>query len=99
MIAKLVTQAKTRLEAIDAQTEALDAFTIEGIRHNIPFLAAIMQNPRWRSGKFSTAFIADEFPKGFERIAPTGAMAHNIAAVAAASTTCSASATAKSRDN
>src|SRR5271154_3293651 len=43
MIAKLVTHAKTRLEAIDAQTEALDAFTIEGIRHNIPFLAAIMQ--------------------------------------------------------
>jgi len=51
MIAKLVTHAKTRLAAIDAQSEALDAFTIEGIRHNIPFLAAIMQHPRWRAGK------------------------------------------------
>src|SRR3984957_11149685 len=84
MIAKLVTHAKPRLEAIDAQADALDAFTIEGIRHNIPFLAAIMQHPRWRSGKLSTAFIAEEFPKGFERIAPTGAVARTIAGVAAA---------------
>ena len=84
MIAKLVTHADTRAEAIDAQADALDAFTIEGIRHNIPFLAAIMQHPRWRSGKLSTAFIAEEFPKGFERIAPTGAVARTIAGVAAA---------------
>ncbi len=84
MIAKLVTHAKTRLEAIDAQAVALDAFTIEGIRHNIPFLAAIMQNPRWRSGKLSTAFIAEEFPGGFERVPPTGAVARSIAGVAAA---------------
>src|SRR5271163_739131 len=84
MIAKLVTHAPTRLQAIDTQSEALDAFTIEGIRHNIPFLAAIMQHPRWRAGKLSTAFITEEFPKGFERVPPTGEMAHSIAAVAAA---------------
>src|SRR5271154_2832256 len=84
MIAKLVPPAKTRLEAIEAQADALDAFTIEGIRHNIPFLAAIMQNARWRSGKISTAFIAEEFPKGFERTAPAGAVARAIACVAAA---------------
>ena len=84
MIAKLVTRAKTREQAIDAQADALDAFTIEGIRHNIPFLAAIMQHPRWRAGKLSTAFIAEEFPRGFERVTPTGAMARAIAAVAAA---------------
>ena len=84
MIAKLVTHAKTRPAAIEAQSDALDAFTIEGIRHNIPFLAAIMQHPRWRAGNLSTAFIAEEFPKGFERLPPTGEMAHGIAAVAAA---------------
>ena len=84
MIAKLVTHAATRLEAIDAQAEALDAFTIEGIRHNIPFLAAIMQHPRWRAGKLSTAFIAEEYPRGFERTPPAGEVAHAIAAVAAA---------------
>jgi propionyl-CoA carboxylase alpha chain len=84
MIAKLVTHAGTRAAAIDAQAEALDAFTIEGIRHNIPFLAAVMQHPRWRAGKLSTAFIAEEFPHGFERTTPKGPVAHAIAAVAAA---------------
>jgi propionyl-CoA carboxylase alpha chain len=84
MIAKLVTHAKTRRDAIEAQTAALDAFTIEGIRHNIPFLAAIMQRPRWRDGKLSTAFIAEEFRGGFERTAPEGEIARAIACVAAA---------------
>jgi propionyl-CoA carboxylase alpha chain len=84
MIAKLVTHAKTRSVAIDAQADALDAFTIEGIRHNIPFLAAIMAHPRWREGKLSTGFIAEEFPRGFEHTEPTGAMARAMAGVAVA---------------
>src|ERR1700720_2510556 len=84
MIAKLVTHAKTRSVAIDAQANALDAFTIEGIRHNIPFLAAIMAHPRWRDGKLSTGFIAEEFPRGFEHTPPTGVMARAMAAVAVA---------------
>src|SRR5206468_10340573 len=70
MIAKLVTHAKTREAAIDAQSDALDAFAIEGIRHNIPFLAALMAHPRWRAGKLSTGFIAEEFPDGFYNLAP-----------------------------
>ena len=65
MIAKLVTHAPTREAAIDAQADALDAFVIDGIRHNIPFLAALMAHPRWRAGKLSTGFIAEEFPDGF----------------------------------
>src|SRR5882724_2865582 len=56
MIAKLVTQAPTRAAAIDAMSEALDAFSIEGVRHNIPFLAALMAHPRWQAGKLSTGF-------------------------------------------
>src|SRR6187401_2170007 len=68
MIAKLVTHAKTREAAIDAQAEALDAFAIDGIRHNIPFLAALMAHPRWRAGKLSTGFIAEEFPQGFQAV-------------------------------
>ena len=51
---------------------ALDAFVIDGIRHNMPFLSALMQHPRWRSGRLSTGFIAEEFPKGFPRV-PTKA--------------------------
>ena len=66
MIAKLVTHAPTRDAAIDAQADALDAFVIDGIRHNIPFLSALMQHPRWRAGRLSTGFIAEEFPDGFQ---------------------------------
>lgn len=84
MIAKLVTHAPTRLEAIDAQAEALDAFAIDGIQHNIPFLTALMQHPRWRSGEISTGFIKEEFPGGFQPRAPEGAEAKVLAAVAAA---------------
>jgi propionyl-CoA carboxylase alpha chain len=84
LIAKLVTHAPTRLQAVDAQADALDAFTIEGIRHNIPFLAAVMVHPRWRAARLSTGFIAEEFPRGFERVAPTAADARKIAAVAGA---------------
>jgi propionyl-CoA carboxylase alpha chain len=65
MIAKLVTHASDRLGAIEAQATALDAFIIDGIRHNIPFLSALMQHPRWREGRLSTGFIAEEFPDGF----------------------------------
>ena len=54
MIAKLVTHAPTRDAAIEAQADALDAFAIDGIRHNIPFLAALMQHKRWQAGKLST---------------------------------------------
>ncbi|MGL4438650.1 MAG: acetyl-CoA carboxylase biotin carboxylase subunit, partial [Bosea sp. (in: a-proteobacteria)] len=62
MIAKLVTWAPSRLEAIEAQARALDAFAIDGIRHNIPFLATMMGQERWRSGNLSTGYIAEEFP-------------------------------------
>ena len=65
MIAKLCTHAHTRADAISAMAGALDAFYIEGIRHNVPFLSAIMENPRWQSGALSTGFIDEEFPSGF----------------------------------
>jgi propionyl-CoA carboxylase alpha chain len=84
LIAKLVTHAKNREQAVDAQADALDAFVVEGIRHNIPFLAAVMAHPRWRAGKLSTAFIAEEYPRGFERTSPDEGASRRIAAVAAA---------------
>ncbi|GGD43600.1 acetyl-CoA carboxylase biotin carboxylase subunit [Croceicoccus pelagius] len=71
MIAKLVTWAPTRDEAADLQIKALDAFEIEGLGHNIDFLSAIMQHPRFRSGELTTGFIAEEYPEGFEG-APAG---------------------------
>ena len=65
MIAKLVTWAPTRDEAADLQVEALDAFRIEGLGHNVDFLSAIMQHPRFRAGELTTGFIAEEYPEGF----------------------------------
>jgi propionyl-CoA carboxylase alpha chain len=84
MIAKLVTHAPSRAAAIAAQSDALDAFVIDGIRHNVPFLAALMAHPRWQAGKLSTGFIAEEFPGGFHAAAPQGETAKVLAAVAAA---------------
>jgi propionyl-CoA carboxylase alpha chain len=84
MIAKLVTHAPTREQAVAAQSHALDAFVIDGIRHNISFLAALMAHPRWQAGKLSTGFIAEEFPDGFHGIAAQGEVAQTLAAVAAA---------------
>ncbi len=84
LIAKLITHAPTRDGAIEAQAQALDAFAIEGIRHNIPFLAALMQHKRFRAGRLSTAFIAEEYPGGFAAHLPEGEDAQVLAAVAAA---------------
>ena len=83
MIAKLVTHAPDRLAAIDAQAAALDAFVIDGIRHNVPFLAALMQHPRWREGRLSTGFIAEEFPEGFHSLIAKGEAELRLAVVAA----------------
>ncbi|MBV9530606.1 MAG: acetyl/propionyl/methylcrotonyl-CoA carboxylase subunit alpha [Bradyrhizobium sp.] len=84
MIAKLVTHGPSRAAAIEAQSTALDAFYVDGIRHNIPFLSALMNHPRWREGKLSTGFIAEEFPRGFSAHPPEGEIARRLAAVSAA---------------
>jgi len=54
------------------------------VRHNIPFLASLMQHPRWREGRLSTGFIAEEYPDGFHASLPAGETARTLAAVAAA---------------
>jgi propionyl-CoA carboxylase alpha chain len=84
MIAKLVTHAADRASAVAAMADALDAFAIEGVEHNVPFLAATMQNGSFRAGKLSTGFIAEEFPDGFHGIVPEGEVLLALAAVAAA---------------
>ena len=82
MIAKLCTWAPDRIAAVDAMGEALDAFVVDGINHNMPFLAALMRHPRWREGRLSTAFIAEEYPDGFSPEVPGEAEVRTIAAVA-----------------
>ena len=65
MIAKLCTWGKDRATAIEAMSEALGSFEIEGIGHNLPFLSAVMDHERFRSGNITTAFIEEEYPDGF----------------------------------
>ena len=65
MIAKLCTWAPTRSEAIAHMRKALDGFEVEGIGHNLPFLSAVMDHPRFIKGDITTAFIEEEYPEGF----------------------------------
>ena len=84
MIAKLCTWAPSRGEAIEAMRQALDTFEVEGIGHNLPFLSAVMDHPRFIEGAMTTAFIAEEYPGGFQGVTlPEGAL-RKVAAAAAA---------------
>jgi propionyl-CoA carboxylase alpha chain len=83
MIAKLITWGETRDEAADKQVAALDAFEIEGLGHNIDFVSAIMQHPRFRSGELTTGFIAEEYPEGFHGAPASDDLKVKLAAVAA----------------
>ncbi|MBB5685312.1 acetyl-CoA carboxylase biotin carboxylase subunit [Sphingobium boeckii] len=83
MIAKLITHGATREEAIDKQIAALDRFEIEGPGHNIDFLSALMQHPRFRSGEITTGFIAEEYPDGFHGAPADPELLRSIAAIGA----------------
>lgn len=83
MIAKLCTWGQTRAVAIDAMQAALNDFEVEGIGHNLPFLSAVMGQERFRSGKLTTAYIAEEFPEGFSGVTLDTTSSHKLAAIAA----------------
>lgn len=84
MIAKLCTWAPTRAEAINEMRLALDTFEVEGIGHNLPFVGAVMDHPRFQSGNITTAFIAEEYPEGFQGATLDGDTLARVAASAAA---------------
>ena len=84
MIAKLCTWAPTRAEAIEEMRLALDTFEVEGIGHNLPFCAAVMDHDRFESGNITTAFIAEEYPEGFEGVTLDEPMLRRVAAATAA---------------
>ena len=65
MIAKLCTWAPDRFGAIEQMRFALDRFEVEGIGHNLPFLSAVMDHPKFVKGDITTAFIEEEYPDGF----------------------------------
>ncbi|MCC5985995.1 MAG: acetyl/propionyl/methylcrotonyl-CoA carboxylase subunit alpha [Rhodobacteraceae bacterium] len=91
MIAKLCTWAPSRDAAIAEMRLALDEFELEGIGHNLPFLSAVMDHPRFVSGNITTAFIAEEYPEGFQgaelpenllrRVAASACAMHRVAEI------------------
>ena len=84
MIAKLCTWGPDRATAIEAMRVALDSFEVEGIGHNLPFLSAVMDHPKFVSGDMTTAFIEEEYPDGFQGVTlPDGELARVAAACAA----------------
>jgi len=84
MIAKLCTWAPTRAAAIEGMRVALDSFEVEGIGHNLPFLSAVMDHPKFVSGNITTAFIAEEYPEGFTGVTLPEPDLRRMAAAAAA---------------
>ncbi|WCM29997.1 acetyl/propionyl/methylcrotonyl-CoA carboxylase subunit alpha [Sphingomonas sp. QA11] len=90
MIAKLITWAPTREEAIDTQIAALDAFEIEGPGNNLDFVSALMQHPRFRDGALTTGFIAEEYPDGFHGAPASPDLIRSLAAIAAFAATAEA---------
>jgi propionyl-CoA carboxylase alpha chain len=83
MISKLCSWAPTRLAAIAGMGRALEDFHIEGLGHNVPFLAAVMDQARFQSGALSTNYIVDEFPDGFAGVEPTSFQSDVMTAAAA----------------
>lgn len=82
MIAKLITWAPTRDQATDAMADALDGFQIRGVGHNISFLTSLMQKQRFRDGRLTTNFIAEEYPDGFHGLTPDAAVRDRLLALA-----------------
>ena len=77
MIAKLCAWAPTRAGAVAGMSRALEDTHLAGVGHNVPFLAAVMDQDRFRSGELSTAYIKDEFPDGFHGV-PAGPLQRDI---------------------
>jgi propionyl-CoA carboxylase alpha chain len=84
MIAKLCSWGPDRASAIEHMRVALDSFEVEGIGHNLPFCAAVMDHPRFVSGDITTAFIEEEYPDGFEGVTLAKKELMRVASAAAA---------------
>jgi len=83
LIAKLITHGPTRAAAIDEQIAAIDRYVIRGLGHNLDFLSAIYQHPRFRAGELTTGFIAEEYPDGFHGAPMVGYTEAHLIALAA----------------
>jgi propionyl-CoA carboxylase alpha chain len=82
MIAKLCVWGEARAAAVDGMAQALESFHIEGVGQNLPFLSAVMDQERFRQGRLTTGYIAEEFPGGFRGLPPTSRQSDILTAAA-----------------
>ena len=83
MIAKLCSWGPEREIAVRGMARALEELEIDGVGHNAPFLSAVMDQDRFRSGQLSTRYIEDEFHGGFHGVPASAWQMDLLAAVAA----------------
>ncbi|GAA0388336.1 acetyl/propionyl/methylcrotonyl-CoA carboxylase subunit alpha [Brevundimonas terrae] len=84
MIAKLCAWGETRADAIRGMARALEDTHLSGLGHNVPFLAAVMDQERFQSGNIATSYIKDEFPDGFNGLEPNALQVKQLIASAIA---------------
>jgi len=84
MIAKLCAWGETREAAVTGMARALEDTHLSGVGHNVPFLSAVMDQERFKSGQLSTSYIKDEFPDGFRGLEPSEEQKDIFITVAAA---------------
>ncbi|MBD3834193.1 acetyl-CoA carboxylase biotin carboxylase subunit [Brevundimonas bullata] len=84
MIAKLCSWGETRDAAVTGMARALEDTHLSGVGHNVPFLSAVMDQERFKSGQLSTSYIKDEFPDGFRGLEPSEEQKDIFITVAAA---------------
>jgi acetyl/propionyl-CoA carboxylase alpha subunit len=63
MLAKIISYAPTRLEAIDILADGLDEYVIEGVQHNARLVNAVLRHPSFRAGDTPTSFLPRHIPK------------------------------------
>ncbi|HUK10441.1 MAG TPA: acetyl/propionyl/methylcrotonyl-CoA carboxylase subunit alpha [Stellaceae bacterium] len=83
MIAKVIGAGADREQARLRLLDALDAFAVRGLNHNGAFLSALLAHERFIAGRFSTDFIAEEFPHGYGSASPPARAAATLTTVAA----------------
>ena len=66
MIAKLIAYGADRDSARRVLLDAIDEYCIQGLAHNLPFVANVLQHPRFIEGDISTAFIEEEYSDGYD---------------------------------
>jgi len=83
MICKLTAYGGSREEAIATSINALDHYVIRGVTHNIPLLRDVLTEQTFNSGTFTTNYLLETYPEGFQGVKLTGSDTMNLSSLAA----------------